>query len=91
MAPDCRPSRRVRRPTRKSSAGSRLQLLPADLLLAPGRPAGEPPAGRGTGTPWNGDYHTNVNIEMNYWPAEATGLGELVQLPFALTASLPAA
>ena len=27
-------------------------------------------------TPWNGDYHTDVNIEMNYWPAEVTNLSE---------------
>ena len=25
---------------------------------------------------WNSDYHTNINIEMNYWPAEPTNLGE---------------
>ena len=25
-------------------------------------------------TAWNGDYHTDVNIEMNYWPAEVTNL-----------------
>ncbi len=24
--------------------------------------------------PWNSDYHTNVNLQMNYWPAEATNL-----------------
>jgi alpha-L-fucosidase 2 len=28
-------------------------------------------------TPWNGDYHTDVNIEMNYWPAEVTNLSEI--------------
>lgn len=28
-------------------------------------------------TPWNGDYHTNINIQMNYWPMEATALGDL--------------
>lgn len=28
-------------------------------------------------TPWNGDYHTDVNIQMNYWLAEATNLGEM--------------
>lgn len=28
-------------------------------------------------TPWNGDYHTNINIQMNYWPAEVTNLSEL--------------
>lgn len=31
--------------------------------------------------PWSADYHINVNIQMNYWPAEITNLGEL-QLPF---------
>jgi len=28
-------------------------------------------------TPWNGDYHTDVNIEMNYWPTEVTNLSEI--------------
>lgn len=27
-------------------------------------------------TPWNGDYHTDINIQMNYWPADLTNLGE---------------
>ncbi|PGH38586.1 MAG: alpha-L-fucosidase [Candidatus Nephrothrix sp. EaCA] len=27
-------------------------------------------------TAWNGDYHTNINVQMNYWPAEATNLSE---------------
>lgn len=27
--------------------------------------------------PWNADYHTNINVQMNYWPAEVTGLGDL--------------
>lgn len=31
--------------------------------------------------PWGADYHVNINIQMNYWPAEVTGLGEL-QAPF---------
>jgi len=31
-------------------------------------------------TPWNGDYHLNINVEMNYWPAEITNLGDC-QLP----------
>ncbi|NQT41601.1 MAG: glycoside hydrolase N-terminal domain-containing protein, partial [Planctomycetes bacterium] len=26
--------------------------------------------------PWNSDYHTNINIQMNYWPAESTNLAE---------------
>ncbi|CAL1518964.1 glycoside hydrolase family 95 protein [Chitinophaga sp. MM2321] len=28
-------------------------------------------------TPWNGDYHTNINVQMNYWLAENTNLGDL--------------
>ena len=28
-------------------------------------------------TPWNGDYHLNINIQMCYWPAEVTNLPEL--------------
>lgn len=27
-------------------------------------------------TPWNGDYHHNINDQMNYWPAETTNLAE---------------
>jgi len=27
--------------------------------------------------PWNSDYHTNINLEMNYWPAEPAALPEL--------------
>ncbi|MFZ4724535.1 MAG: glycoside hydrolase family 95 protein [Paludibacter sp.] len=30
-------------------------------------------------TPWNGDYHLNINIQMNYWLSELTGLSELAQ------------
>ena len=27
-------------------------------------------------TPWNSDYHTDVNVQMNYWPAETINLSE---------------
>ncbi|MBS1872971.1 MAG: glycoside hydrolase family 95 protein [Acidobacteria bacterium] len=27
--------------------------------------------------PWSADYHININIQMNYWPAEVCGLSEL--------------
>ncbi len=27
-------------------------------------------------TPWNADYHLNVNVQMNYWLAESTALSE---------------
>ncbi|HPG38192.1 MAG TPA: glycoside hydrolase N-terminal domain-containing protein [bacterium] len=32
--------------------------------------------------PWSADYHININIQMNYWPAEVTNLAECF-LPFA--------
>ncbi len=31
-------------------------------------------------TPWNCDYHTDINIQMNYWPVEVTNLSEC-QMP----------
>ncbi|MGM9811685.1 MAG: glycosyl hydrolase family 95 catalytic domain-containing protein, partial [Muribaculaceae bacterium] len=31
---------------------------------------------------WNSDYHTNINIQMNYWPAEVCNLSETM-LPFS--------
>ncbi len=26
--------------------------------------------------PWNADFHTNINLQMNYWPAESGNLSE---------------
>ena len=26
--------------------------------------------------PWSSDYHTNINLQMNYWPVEVTNLSE---------------
>ena len=31
----------------------------------------------GFSPPWSADYHININLQMNYWPAEACGLGAL--------------
>ena len=28
--------------------------------------------------PWNSDYHTNINLQMNYWHAEVCNLPEMV-------------
>jgi alpha-L-fucosidase 2 len=33
-------------------------------------------------TPWNGDYHLDVNVQMNHWPLELANLSEL-NLPLA--------
>ncbi len=27
-------------------------------------------------TAWRGDFHTNINLQMNYWPAEVTNLAD---------------
>lgn len=56
------------------------------LLISSSRPGGLPANLQGlwndTNRPaWNSDYHSNINIQMNYWPAEVTNLGEC-QLPF---------
>lgn len=39
-------------------------------------------------TPWNGDYHTDVNVQMNYWLAESTNLSEMHLPLFDLLGSL---
>jgi alpha-L-fucosidase 2 len=52
------------------------------LLISSSRP-GDLPANLqgiwadGLRPPWSADYHININIQMNYWPAEITNLGEL--------------
>ncbi|SDU75777.1 glycosyl hydrolase family 95 catalytic domain-containing protein [Jiangella alkaliphila] len=30
----------------------------------------------GVNNPWGADYHVNINLQMNYWPAEVTNLSE---------------
>ena len=52
------------------------------LLIAASRGGGLPTDLQGIWsdamTPaWNSDFHTNINLQMNYWIAEAAGLGEL--------------
>lgn len=54
------------------------------LLICSTRPGSLPPNlqglwADGIQTPWNGDYHTNINIQMNHWPLEQAGLSELYQ------------
>lgn len=51
------------------------------LLLSSSRAGGLPANLQGLWankiqTPWNGDYHTDINVQMNYWPAELTNLSE---------------
>ena len=63
------------------------------LLISSSRPGGLPANLQGIWaeeiqTPWNGDWHTNINAQMNYWPAEVCNLSELHQPLFALIESL---
>jgi alpha-L-fucosidase 2 len=56
------------------------------LLISSSRPGGLPANLQGlwndrNDPPWHSDYHANINIEMNYWPAEPTAL-PACQLPF---------
>lgn len=37
---------------------------------------------------WSSNYTININTQMNYWPAEATGLSELAAPMFKLTREL---
>jgi alpha-L-fucosidase 2 len=52
------------------------------LLVASSRPGGLPANLQGLWNdslhaPWDSDYHLNINLQMNYWPAEVTNLPEL--------------
>jgi alpha-L-fucosidase 2 len=38
--------------------------------------------------PWNSDYHININIQMNYWPAEVCNLSECHEPFFDLIENL---
>lgn len=51
------------------------------LLIASSRPGSLPANLQGVWNDsaqpaWSADYHTNINLQMCYWPAEVTGLAE---------------
>ena len=63
------------------------------LLISSSRPGGLPANLQGIwadsiNTPWNGDWHLNINVQMNYWLAEVANLPELHRPLFALIGSL---
>jgi alpha-L-fucosidase 2 len=65
------------------------------LLISSSRPGSLPANLQGiwadkTQTPWNGDYHVNINLQMNYWPVESTNLSECFQPLFEYIDSLRA-
>ncbi|TDJ68677.1 MAG: glycoside hydrolase family 95 protein [Planctomycetota bacterium] len=51
------------------------------LLMSCSRPGSMPANLQGLwcealAAPWNADYHLNINVQMNYWPAEVLNLAE---------------
>jgi len=60
------------------------------LLIASSRPGSLPANLQGLwadgfSPPWSSDYHININLQMNYWPAETCGLSELTGSLFDYT------
>lgn len=63
------------------------------LLISSSRPGTNPANLQGIwnqhiSAPWNADYHLNINLQMNYWPAEVTNLSELTGPLFDFTDGL---
>ncbi|PSJ37964.1 glycoside hydrolase family 95 protein [Allosphingosinicella deserti] len=63
------------------------------LLIASSRPGGQPANLQGLwnesrNPPWGSKYTININAQMNYWPAEPTGLGECVEPLIAMVEDL---
>ena len=54
------------------------------LLISSSRPGTMPANLQGlwadtTQPPWSADYHANINVQMNYWPAETANLAECAE------------
>ena len=63
------------------------------LLISSSRPGGLPANLQGIWaqeiqSPWNGDWHLDINVQMNYWPAEVCNLSELHEPLHKLIASM---
>lgn len=57
------------------------------LMISSSRPGGLPANLQGkwnnqNNPPWRCDYHTDINVEMNYWPADVANLPECFE-PYA--------
>ncbi|GAA1182892.1 glycoside hydrolase N-terminal domain-containing protein [Kitasatospora gansuensis] len=66
------------------------------LLIASSRPGSLPANLQGvwnnsTAPPWSADYHTNINVQMNYWPAAQANLAETAEPFTAFVENLKAA
>lgn len=66
------------------------------LLISSSQPGGQPANLQGIWNdkllaPWDGKYTININLEMNYWPAEETNLPEMDEPLVAFVKDLAAA
>jgi alpha-L-fucosidase 2 len=65
------------------------------LMLGSSRPGSMPANLQGIwnehmAAPWNADFHTNINLQMNYWPVEVCNLAECHRPLFDLMEGLVA-
>ena len=63
------------------------------LLISSSRPGTQPANLQGiwndsTNPPWASNYTTNINTQMNYWPAEVANLAECAEPLFTMIAEL---
>lgn len=63
------------------------------LLISSSRPGGTPANLQGIWNksvqpPWSSNFTTNINLQMNYWPAETANLSEMHQPLFNLVENL---
>ncbi len=63
------------------------------LLITSSRPGTQPANLQGiwndsTNPPWASNYTTNINTQMNYWPAEVANLAECAEPLFAMISDL---
>jgi len=86
-APDLPTDQRLTK-VREGVGDPALQALYFDyaryLLIGSSRPGDLPANLQGlwchhTQAPWNCDYHANINVQMNYWPAEVANLSECAE------------
>ncbi len=76
-----------------AAAAERYFHLGRYLMIAGSRPGTQPLNLQGIWNadpvpPWSCDWTTNINLPMNYWPAETTGLADLAEPLFGLVTDL---
>lgn len=80
--------KRVKEGTDDPDLAAKLFQYGRYLLISSSRPGSNPANLQGLWNehieaPWNADYHLNINLQMNYWPAEVTNLSECHEPIFA--------